>query len=66
MARRNIPVMMREEVIKELEFISKKQGLSRSRLIENIVEEYLAQLPNRKPRTTKEKFIHWLLTGEEV
>jgi metal-responsive CopG/Arc/MetJ family transcriptional regulator len=52
-------------LVEEIEIIAKKQGISRSRLIESIIENFLSNQPNHKPRTAKEKVIHWLLTGDE-
>jgi len=66
MKRITIPVVMRKQLVEEIELQAKKQGISRSRFIEIAVEYYLMNQKNYQPKTTKEKFIRWLLTGEEV
>ena len=65
MRRIPIQVMLRKEIIDELEILSKKQGISRSRLIENILDDYIVNLSGAKPKTPKEKIIKWLLTGDD-
>jgi metal-responsive CopG/Arc/MetJ family transcriptional regulator len=63
--RITIPLVIRRDLLEEIELLAKKQNLSRSRLIENILEEHLLSIKTRKPKTTKEKVIHFLLTGDE-
>lgn len=58
-------IMIKSKIVEELELLAKKQGISRSRLIENILESYLANQQTNRPKTAKEKVIHWLLTGDE-
>lgn len=65
MKRYPIQVCLRKELIAEIELLAKKQGLSRSRLIESIIESYLSNQQVDKPKTAKEKVVHWLLTGDE-
>lgn len=66
MRRYPIQVVLRKEIISEIELLAKKQNLSRSRLIENILENHLSHQKDFKPKTFKEKVIHWLMTGEEL
>jgi metal-responsive CopG/Arc/MetJ family transcriptional regulator len=65
MVRHTIPVVLRKDLIEQLELLAKKQGISRSRLIENIIEHYFLNQQNFKPKTFKEKVLKWLMTGEE-
>ncbi len=65
MRRITIPLVLRKDLLEELEMLAKKQGISRSRLIESIIEYYFANQLDRKPKTTKEKIIQFLLTGDE-
>jgi hypothetical protein len=56
---------LKKNIIEEIEMLARKQGIPLSRLVENIIENFLANQSGHKPKTPKEKVIYWLMTGDE-
>lgn len=65
--RRTVPVVVYTKVVDEIDdLVRKKTFPSRSRFFEMAAEEKLQKMkPSNRPKTFKEKMIHFLLTGED-